>query len=189
MHDPVCSLCKRKVRVGPVAWLRALSVCVALMLGGPALAASPACAEGAFRDFDFWLGSWWVLDAEGVELGRNEIVTAQQGCAVLEHWRSAQGSTGSSVNVYDSAAGQWRQLWVSPGTLIDIRGGLEDGSMVLTGSIVYLADGRSLPFRGTWTPLADGRVRQFFEEKRDDDEWHEWFEGFYEPIDDEPPED
>lgn len=43
------------------------------------------------------------------------------------------------------------------------------------------------PFRSRWTPLPDGRVRQFFEELISDniseaageEKWQAWFEGFY----------
>jgi hypothetical protein len=36
-----------------------------------------------------------------------------------------------------------------------------------------------------WTPLADGRVRQFFEQSDDDGtNWTPWFEGFYSRVDD-----
>jgi hypothetical protein len=54
---------------------------------------------------------------------------------------------------------------------------------------VHLADGEihdrtcglSHPFRGRWTPIADGRVRQFFEEQQEN-EWQRWFEGFYSKV-------
>jgi hypothetical protein len=38
----------------------------------------------------------------------------------------------------------------------------------------------SAPFRGLWTLLPDGRVRQFFEQyDKDSESWAPWFEGFY----------
>lgn len=37
-------------------------------------------------------------------------------------------------------------------------GGVVDGSIVLEGTITYLAPPRRAPFRGTWTPLPDGQV-------------------------------
>jgi len=52
--------------------------------------------------------------------------------------------------------------------------------MVLEGEIQDLAVGGGNKFRGTWTLLADGRVRQFFEESPDGGKtWNPWFEGFY----------
>jgi hypothetical protein len=68
----------------------------------------------------------------------------------------------------------------SGGTLIEMRGGLVDGSMALEGNIQYLGQGRTNAFRGKWTLLKDGRVRQYFEESADDGKtWLPWFEGFY----------
>ncbi|RLQ22320.1 hypothetical protein DWB85_08555 [Seongchinamella sediminis] len=132
------------------------------------------------RQFDFWLGEWAVHNGAGELGGHNRITAVQQGCVLEEQWRSVRGGTGQSLNYYDPGGGQWRQLWLDAGaSIIDIRGGLEDGSMVLEGSIYYLASGSQKPFRGTWTPLADGRVRQFFQEQDDDGNWQTWFEGFY----------
>jgi hypothetical protein len=51
--------------------------------------------------------------------------------------------------------------------------------MEMEGTIYYLAAQRSAAFRGRWTPLEDGRVRQFFEEKDQEGNWQVWFDGFY----------
>lgn len=172
MHDDRCNLCKRMV----TALLGALIVAAAMPAAG---AAEAPCDAAPHRAFDFWLGTWEVALADGTRAGRNVIRSEQQGCVLIERWTGAQGSTGMSMNLYDPVAGAWRQLWVSPQTQIDIAGGRRGDSMVLEGSITYLADGRSHPFRGTWTLLPDGRVRQFFEEAREPGTWTPWFEGFY----------
>ena len=76
----------------------------------------------------------------------------------------------------------------SGGNQVLIRGGLANGSMVLTGTLTTVADGKTKRFRGTWTPLDDGRVRQYFEESSDDgDTWTPWFEGFYARTDAQQP--
>jgi hypothetical protein len=76
--------------------------------------------------------------------------------------------------------GKWVQVWVAAaGYSIRIEGGLEAGAMHLVGQIVGL-DGSGGPFRGTWTPLADGRVRQFFEQSSDGETWAPWFDVYYE---------
>ncbi|MEQ8859992.1 MAG: hypothetical protein RIC56_15215 [Pseudomonadales bacterium] len=161
-------------------------VILGLLLGGwftatipAAYGAAPACDSAPYRAFDFWVGSWEVTVPDGRPAGSNVIERAQGGCLLLERWRGNDGTTGTSMNVYDPAAGQWRQLWVSPGTLIDIAGGLRDGNMVLEGTITYFEGPRTLPFRGTWTPLEDGRVRQFFEQADADGAWTPWFDGIY----------
>ena len=46
--------------------------------------------------------------------------------------------------------------------------------------IHYIANNTTVPFRALWTPLPDGRVRQFFEQYDAENEtWAVWFEGFY----------
>ncbi len=52
--------------------------------------------------------------------------------------------------------------------------------MLLVGAIHYVGNGQTNPFRGLWTALDDGRVRQSFEQSDDGGEtWVSWFEGFY----------
>jgi hypothetical protein len=102
---------------------------------------------------------------------------------LVENWSGAQGGTGMSMNFFDPTSGHWRQLWVSSGLIVDIAGGLKDGSMVLEGHSYYHGQDEKRPFRGTWTPQADGVVRQFFEESTDGGEaFAPWFEGFYHPL-------
>ncbi len=132
------------------------------------------------RQFDFWLGYWEVRDGEGNLGGHNRISAEQNGCVLEEQWRSVRGGTGQSLNYYDPGSGKWRQLWVDAGaSIIDISGGLKEGSMVLEGRIYYLTADVEKPFRGTWTLLEDGRVRQFFQEQDAEGQWQTWFEGFY----------
>jgi len=137
-------------------------------------------ASSAHRQFDFWIGQWEVSDTEGKPQGHNSIQRIQNGCALEEQWRSVSGGSGESINYYHPAQDRWHQLWVDGGaSIIDISGGLKQGSMVLEGTIYYLKSGKEKPFRGSWTPLADGRVRQFFEERDEAGSWQTWFEGFY----------
>jgi hypothetical protein len=142
--------------------------------------ARPCDYDARFREFDFWIGEWTVRTPGNVPAGENGITREEQGCLLLERWRGVGGGTGTSMNYFDPMAGQWVQNWVGSGVVIDIRGGLEAGAMRLTGRVHYLANGETWPFRGTWTPLPDGRVRQFFEESRDDGAtWVPWFDGYY----------
>ncbi len=135
------------------------------------------------RRFDFWLGAWEVRDGEGTLQGHNEITSVEKGCALLEQWRSVNGGTGRSLNYFDPAIGKWRQLWLDAGaSIIDISGDIDDGSMVLEGEIYYLQRQLSRPFRGTWTALPDGRVRQFFQQQDASGQWQNWFEGFYSRV-------
>ncbi|NNF66060.1 MAG: hypothetical protein HKM98_00975 [Gammaproteobacteria bacterium] len=143
------------------------------------------CERGArHREFDFWLGTWDVYTADANIAGRNRISKAENGCVLVELWTGNSGVTGRSINFYDASKDKWRQHWVSAtGLLIDIEGNLVDGSMVLEGSIFYPATELEAGFRGKWTLLEDGRVRQFFEQHdAEKDAWNPWFEGYYEKI-------
>ena len=134
-----------------------------------------------FRDFDFWLGEWDVHLANGDLAGTNVITREERGCVLVERWTGASGGTGMSVNYVDMTTGEWVQVWnAAGGSQINIRGGLTDDGMLLEGTLHNVGGGTTAPFRGLWTPLADGRVRQYFEQSNDGGEtWVPWFEGFY----------
>ena len=160
---------------------------IACLPVGSAFTAEPeACASPAQRAFDFWVGSWEVRLEDGRLAGANEITLRHGGCLLEERWRGVQGGTGTSLNYFDPVDARWHQLWVSRDAILDIAGDREQdrgaaSSMVLEGTIKYVDSGDARSFRGTWTPLADGRVRQLFEEQRDGD-WSLWFEGFYTKV-------
>lgn len=142
---------------------------------------SPCAEHPRFGDFDFWVGEWDVHTADGTLAGQNSISRAERGCVLVENWSGASGGTGMSINYFDAASDEWVQVWnAAGGTQIDIRGGLTDDGMLLSGRIHYLSNSTTADFRGLWTLLDDGRVRQFFEQSNDGGEtWQPWFEGFY----------
>jgi hypothetical protein len=141
----------------------------------------PCEEDERFSRFNFWLGEWDVHDASGTYQGSNTISREQRGCVLIENWAGAGGSTGMSINYLDTKTDEWVQFWIAAGGYhIDIRGGMTDDGMLLTGIIHTISNSTTTPFRGLWTALPDGRVRQFFEISSDDgDTWVTWFEGFY----------
>ena len=141
-------------------------------------------ASEAHRRFDFWVGTWEVTDKKGEKIyGRNTISKREDGCLLLEEYSTGRGFKGSSINYYNPSNGKWHQNWIDNGTSIILtEGGLEKESMVLRGTIYYPASKRTARFRGTWTPLEDGRVRQFFEERDGLGKWQTWFDGYYRRI-------
>ena len=144
-----------------------------------------SCEENSqHRQFDFWVGNWEVTDKAGDTVyGHNSISSREKGCMLLEEWRSTGAFTGSSINFYNPSDSQWYQYWVDNGTsIIQTSGGLKNGSMVMRGKIYYLKSGRTAKFRGKWTPLEDGRVQQFFEEKDSQGKWQTWFDGYYRKV-------
>jgi len=143
--------------------------------------AYPCENDSEFQAFDFWVGDWVVHGPNGEPAGKNTIERSQRGCVLIENWTSVSGGTGMSINYLDKASGEWVQIWnAEGGSQIQIRGGMTDDGMLLVGTLHSVATNTTLPFRGLWTLLDDGRVRQFFEQSTDGGEtWTPWFEGFY----------
>lgn len=143
--------------------------------------AYPCAYQPGFRDFDFWVGDWDVHLANGTLAGTNSIVRAERGCVLVENWASATGGTGMSINYLDKITDEWVQVWnAEGGSQINVRGGLTDDGMAMEGTIHYVSNGTTAPFRALFTALPDGRVRQYFEQSNDGGEtWVAWFEGFY----------
>jgi tetratricopeptide (TPR) repeat protein len=133
-----------------------------------------------YRQFDFWIGDWEVFSPQGRKVGTNRIEKMDNGCILLENWVGAGGGPGKSLNYYDHTTKEWVQIWIGgTGVILPARGGIKDGAMYLEGTR-YLRDGTTQLYRGTWTPLEDGRVRQFLELSADEGKtWNVWFEGFY----------
>jgi hypothetical protein len=132
--------------------------------------AQAACADLAFKQFDFWLGDWNVASADGKLVGRDKVEKAYGGCVLQEHWTSVDGGTGGSLSVYDATRKLWHQTWVdSTGTLVVLEGGLKDGAMVMKGEMTG-SDGKRQQDRMSWTPFqagGAGKIRQLWETSGD----------------------
>ena len=139
----------------------------------------PACQATEFSQFDFWIGEWEVLGPKGNRAGTNSISRTHGGCVVLEQWTNAAGGTGSSFNIYTPATRRWHQIWVdSGGSLLQLEGEFRDGSMRMQG-MGLTAKGAMLN-RITWTPHANGTVRQLWEISTDEGKtWQTSFDGSY----------
>jgi hypothetical protein len=145
--------------------------------------ATPApCTRPEHRQFDFWVGEWDVAGRNGSPAGTNRIRVVHGGCALQEEWRGAGGFTGTSINAFDASTGHWHQTWIgSDGVLLQLDGGLKEGSMELTGTTPG-ANGASTMHRIRWTPLGGqpARVRQLWESSTDSGRtWSVAFDGTY----------
>lgn len=144
--------------------------------------ASRACQAIEHRQFDFWIGRWDVYGPAGKKVGENRIEAIADGCALLEQWTGNGGVTGKSLNIYDASDRRWHQTWVdSSGTLLVLTGGLVDGSMVMSAAGPSPTDPtKTVQQRITWTPAADGSVRQLWESSADGGRtWTVLFDGRY----------
>jgi hypothetical protein len=139
------------------------------------------CGAPEYRQFDFWIGQWVVTEA-GQPAGRNQIAPDLKGCALFESWTAVDGSRGRSVNYYDRALRRWHQSWVDErGGVLELDGHWSDGSMVLEGERPDPQSGARLRHRISWTPNADGSVRQHWQVmKSPQGNWETLFDGLYE---------
>jgi hypothetical protein len=140
------------------------------------------CTAAPYRQFDFWLGDWDVVNAAGKPAGKNHVVSLFDGCGLQENWESAQGGRGTSLNVYDAVTNHWHQTWVDDHAgLLELSGGLEDGKMILVGSRPSMKEkGSRVIHRITWTPLSSDKVRQFWEASTNEGRtWATVFDGTY----------
>lgn len=155
-------------------------------LGGAMLAvassaslAAPPCASAEHRQFDFWLGEWQVHRPDGTLAGVNRITLEYGGCVIHERYATGRGYSGESLNGYDAARKLWHQTWVDDsGLLLTLEGGWNGKSMVLEG-LAPDAQGALVKQRITWTPNADGSVRQLWETAGALGAWTVAFDGKY----------
>jgi hypothetical protein len=137
------------------------------------------CNTPDHRAFDFWLGDWNVRTPNGKLAGTNRIESEYGGCVLHERYDTGRGYRGESLNAFDASRGLWHQTWVdSSGTLLLLEGGIRDGSMVLEGQ-TNGAPGNPTKHRITWTPGADGSVRQLWESTDATGQWTIAFDGKY----------
>ena len=119
----------------------------------------------------------------GQRLGRNTIERVSAGCALSEHWRGASGFEGRSLNGWDAGAKLWRQFWIGgDGIVLQLSGGLSEGSMELRGELPAANGGTQLQ-RIRWTPQADGGVIQRWDASDDAGQtWTTRFLGLYQRV-------
>jgi hypothetical protein len=148
----------------------------------PAPARAPApCASEEHRQFDFWVGEWAVVQANGKPAGRNTITAVHGGCALHESWKSAKGNfAGTSYNAYDAGREVWHQTWVdTSGLVLRLDGGWDGKRMVLEGDTID-KEGKTTRNQIAWEPLGDGRVRQTWSQSADGGKtWKVVFDGYY----------
>jgi len=142
--------------------------------------AKPCLHKPEYRQFDFWAGEWDVKNPQGQLVGTNSIQRVVDGCLLLENWTSTQGVTGKSVNFFNAETGKWRQTWVdNQGGVLELDGEYKDGALRYTG-VTADPDGRKTLERLTFFNLGPDRVRQLWEQSKDDGKtWVITFDGDY----------
>jgi hypothetical protein len=160
------------------AALLSLTAGPAFAAQAPAPAAPPAdpCAVPEYHQFDFWAGQWDVYGAKGKQVA-NSLIEKVYGCGIRENWMPFGAGGGGSLNIYVPSAKHWEQFWIdSGGTRATFIGGLKGKEMVIEGEW-----GGPL-VRITYTPNADGSVRQYGVQSTDRGKsWAPSFDLMYKP--------
>jgi hypothetical protein len=146
--------------------------------GAPAV---PPCSKAEHRHFDFWIGDWDVVNPKGEPAGTNVIKPILGGCVLHESWVGKGNFTGQSFNAYDAARGRWHQTWVDrSGGVLMLDGSFENGVMTLSDKDVAGKKDANLVNEISWTPNADGSVRQHWRVSKDGGKtWTTSFDGKY----------
>jgi len=154
----------------------------------PAPAAAPpppACTAAPHRAFDFWVGDWTVTPTgKSKHVANSKIERLYGDCVIRENWMPINNPGGGSLNSYDASDGQWHQVWMdNSGARVEFVGGPVGKTMRLTGFWRDLiAPGKHAWIRMTYTPNADGSVRQFGEQSEDFGQtWSTSFDFTYHP--------
>lgn len=156
-----------------------LVLAAAIGLNAACAAAAPSCATPGHRAFDFWLGDWKVQTPEGKAPSRSRVSKELGGCIVRERLDIGEGLAGESISAYDELQDLWVHTWVdNSGTVLRLDGRLRNGQMVLEGES-KLNERAVMSHKITWTPLADGSVRQRWETLSPRGEHKVVFDGRY----------
>jgi hypothetical protein len=129
------------------------------------------CKQGEaaqdYRQLDFWLGDWDVVDGAGDAVGSTHMERILAGCVLYETWRGEAGGEGRSLMSWNPGLKHWEQYWADgQGVPIFFTGRLENGELRLRADSATRR-GVLLVRRVTVSKLPDGRVRQLSEASTD----------------------
>ena len=138
---------------------------------------NPCLARKEYKQFNFWVGKWYVTNPAGKHAGDSEIDLMNNGCTIVENWYGATGFVGKSFNYFDTTDNKWHQFWINQNAQkTTFEGKLVDGNMVYY-SYDHVKD-NSNPYleRLTFFNLGPDKVRQF--DERTTDQGKTWTVGY-----------
>jgi tetratricopeptide (TPR) repeat protein len=146
--------------------------------------AKPCAYNPLNRQFDFWIGEWDVVGADGSSpAGASKIELILGDCVIQENWTSAGniGYEGKSYNTYNPDLHRWEQFWNdNAGGMIHFYGELKDGVMDYWTDEIPQKDGTRLKRHLQFIPSGHDKVRQFSQGSTDGGKtWHVEYDFIY----------
>ncbi len=144
----------------------------------------PCAYNPTNRQFDFWVGEWQVVTADGSSpAGDSKIELILGDCVIQENWTSGgnTGYQGKSYNIYNPDLHRWEQFWNdNSGGMIHFYGNLKDGVMDYYTDDIPQKDGTKLKRHLQFIPLAPDKVRQFSQGSTDNGKtWNVEYDFIY----------
>ena len=101
----------------------------------------PDCSAAEYRQFDFKLGDFEVVVAEGTPgtaagtpAGQAHVESILSGCMLVEHWHGASGRDGRVHYYFERAAKRWHLLiMLDDGQVLHLPGRWTGKAMVFMG--------------------------------------------------------
>jgi len=124
-------------------------------------------AASPYRQLDFWLGDWKVVDRAGEAVGTSHVERILGGCALQETFHAQGGGEGRSLSSWNPGLRRWEHYVAdAQGVPILFTGGFIEGELQLRADA---ASRRGAPqkWRLTLSRLPFGRVRQLGETSAD----------------------
>ncbi len=160
--------------------LAVFSILIGMFADPAVFAAELKCDTPEYRQLDFWIGEWNVIDqTTGKQVGTSRIEKLLDGCVIFESWKGEDQFEGHSFNLYNREDKQWQQVWVDGrGQRIDFQGEFRGDGMHYEGP--FRSGGKNVMSRMTFLKLPDDRVRQLWEQSADGSKtWNVLFDGLY----------
>ena len=132
----------------------------------------PPCAEPQQKQFDFWVGEWELTwpDSSPSKIGHgtNSIKRTLDGCVVQESFSGGESMhlRGTSVSVFDTNSGHWKQTWVdNEGGYLDFIGDFKNGHMILQRETIR--NGAKILQRMVWKNISSNEIDRSWEASSD----------------------
>lgn len=120
-----------------------------------------------YREFDFFVGDWEVVDKAGNVVGTSHVERILGGCVLLENWRGQGGAEGRSFSSWNPGLKHWEQYWADSQGLPIFFAGHFEGSELRLQADTATRNGAQVMRRMTFSKLPAGAVRQLSEASSD----------------------